>query len=108
MYWFCRDLFACQVNVCFADSNLENMNAFLAMSRHSELRRIVAELADYEGDRYFAIPGEYLELTVEGCMVTAQICLRDAWPCRMNVEFFRRLVTDYLAQWELLRRERGL
>ena len=64
MSWFHRDLFAWHVNVCFADSNLENMNAFLAMSRHSELQRIVEELADYEGGRYFAIPGEYLELTM--------------------------------------------
>lgn len=105
MYWFHRDPFAYHVNVCFVDSDLENMNAFLAMSRHSELQRIVEELADYEGGRYFAVPGEYLELTVEGGLVTAQICLCDAWPCQMDVDFFRRLVTDYLAQWELLRRE---
>jgi len=105
MYWFHRDLFSRQVTVCFANSNLENMNAFLAMSRHSELRRILEELEDYRGGNYFAIPGEYLELSVEDGVVTAQICLCDAWPCRMNVDFFRRLVTDYLAQWEILRRE---
>ena len=46
MYWFHRDPFAYHVNVCFVDSDLENMNAFLAMSRHSELQRIVEELAD--------------------------------------------------------------
>ena len=72
-----------------------------------ELRRILEELEDYRGGNYFAIPGEYLELSVEDGVVTAQICLCDAWPCRMNVDFFRRLVTDYLSEWEILRRELG-
>jgi len=106
MYWFVRDCFARQITVCFAGCReLDNMNAFLAMSRHSELRRIVDDLADYQSGRYFACPGEYLELSVEDGVVTAQICLCDAIPCRMGVSFFCRLVTDYLAEWETMLRE---
>ena len=105
MYWFTRDIFAQQVRVHLTDWDLENMDAFLAMSRNSELRRIAAELEGYEGGRYSAFPGEYLELTVENGLVTAQIHLCDAIPCRLTVQYFCRLVTEYLEQWEILRRE---
>lgn len=105
MYWFTRDIFAREVYVHFLYGHLENMNAFLAMSRNSELRRIAKELEVYEGGSYSWFPGEYLELSVENGMVTAQICLCDALPCRMNVDFFRRLVTEYLEQWAILLRE---
>ena len=107
MYWFRRNPFSRQVSACFADSDLENMGAFLAMSRHSELQKIVETLREHGGGSFIFHPGEYLELSVEGGRVTARICLCDAFPCRMDVDFFCRLVTDYLAAWESLRRELG-
>ncbi len=105
MYWFLRNAIDCHISVCFTNRALQNMDAFLAMSRHAELRRILDALGDYRGGNYYACPGEYLELSVEDGRVTAQICLMDALPCQMTVPFFCCLVTDYLAEWEAMRRE---
>jgi len=102
MYWFIRDPIDRLIRVCFSDRRLQNMEAFLAMSRHDALRRILEDLAQYQGDGYHACPGEYLELLVEGSRVTARICLCDAAPCRMHVDYFCRLVTDYLAEWDAM------
>ena len=108
MHWFVRDAMNASVRVCGLGWGLENMNAFLEMSRRSRLRQILEELEDYQGGTYHACPGEYLELSVEDGCVTAQITLCDALPCRMTVGFFRRLVTEYLAEWDIMIRERGL
>lgn len=105
MYWFIRYPIDRQIRVCFPNDDLQNMDAFLAMSRHAALRQILEDLAQYEGGTYHACPGEYLDLSVEGHHVTAQICLCDADPCEMRVDFFRRLVTDYLAEWDAMNRE---
>ena len=102
MYWFIRNPIDRQIQVCFPSQRLQNMDAFLAMSRHSALRQILEDLAQYEGGSYSACPGEYLELSVEDHRVTAQICICDARPCRMDVASFRRLVTDYLAEWDAM------
>ena len=78
MYWFIRNPIDRQIQVCFSNRNLQNMGAFLAMSRHSALRQILEDLAQYEGGTYSACPGEYLELSVLCHRVTAQICICDA------------------------------
>ena len=102
MYWFIRNPIDCEIRVCFSNRSLQNMDAFLAMSRRRALRQILEDLAQYEGGSYHACSGEYLELSVEGSRVTAQICICDADPCQMHVDFFRRLVTDYLAELDVI------
>ena len=39
MYWFIRNPIDRQIQVCFPSQRLQNMDAFLAMSRHSALRQ---------------------------------------------------------------------
>ena len=101
-YWFHTDPLQRHIHVGFLFSRLENMDAFLAMSRTAELRRILEDLRNYQGGWYRTSPGEYLSLTVEDGCVTAEIHLVDALPCRMAVGFFRQLVTDYLAEWDAM------
>lgn len=107
MYRLVRDVMHCSVRVHSPLSALQNMDAFLEMSRLSRLRSILEDLADYQGGSYHACPGEYLELSLEDGCVTARITLCDALPCRMPVDFFRRLATDYLAEWDILLQELG-
>ena len=102
MYWFIRNPIDRQIQVCFPSQRLQNMDAFLAMSRHNALRQILEDLAQYDGCTYSSTPGEYLNLSVEGNRVTARICICDAVPCEMHIDFFRRLVTDYLAEWDAM------
>lgn len=102
MYWFIRNPIDRQIQVCFPNRNLQNMDAFLAMSRHGALRQILEDLSQYEGGAYHACPGEYLELSVEDHRVTARICICYAVPCAMRLDFFQRLVTEYLAEWDVM------
>ncbi len=108
-YWFTRSIIDRDVRFHCLDRALQNMDAFLAMSRRVFLRQAVAALREAPQAAYHICPGEYLQLTAEDGMVEARILVfEDTLPVRLPVEIFCRIVSEYLEEMDAMCREHGL
>ena len=108
-YWFTRSLIDREVRFHCMDRALQNMDAFLAMSRRVCLREAAAALQAAPEASYHTSTGEYLALSAEQGMVTAEITLfEDSLPVRLPVDIFCRIVSEYLEEMDRMCRELGL
>ena len=107
-YWIIRDDIDNHVHIGFLDSRYQNMNAFLAMACRGSLREAVEALREAPEAAYRTYPGEFLELRAEHGMVEAEIDIfGDRAVVRLPVDFFCRVVTEYLDEEDRMYRERG-
>lgn len=108
-YHITRDLSSCHVRVHFSSCYYQNLEAFLSLSRVQQLQSAIEVLRNAPDDSHHFSPGEYLSLTADGGMVTAEIHIfDDCAPVRLRVAQFVRLAQDYLNELEILFQELGL
>lgn len=108
-YWITRDYFTRQIRVNFVDSSFQNLDAFLAMARESELRKAVKVLREDPNCSYSVYPGEYLKLAAVSGWVEAEInFFGDSASVRLPAEIFTKVTGEYLEEVDKMYRELGI